>query len=174
MNYTLSNKYFLQALDAYPYSLSEVIENLEYALSYDAEHAGAHCLLGRLYLEQLKMYDKAAYHFERALAIDMNYVVIYEYYSLLLISACDYEKALKLIRFANTIKGVNNVIMSYRESIIYENLKKYNKAIASMEKAYHLSCNEEERIFIHKQLARIKKKMVNRKDKNKKKIKVKN
>ena len=127
MNYSISNKYFLQALDAYPYILSEVIENLEYALSYNSEHAGAHCLLGRVYLEQLKMFDKATFHFEQALAIDMNYGITYEFYSMLLISLHDYEKALRLIRFARSIKGINMAVMLHRESLIYENQKKYDR-----------------------------------------------
>tara|TARA_Y100000768_G_scaffold319786_1_gene255499 strand:+ start:420 stop:554 length:135 start_codon:yes stop_codon:yes gene_type:complete len=41
---TLATKYFIKATDAYPFNLEETIEALDYALSYDETHAGAHCI----------------------------------------------------------------------------------------------------------------------------------
>ncbi|MCG8582088.1 MAG: hypothetical protein MI866_19340 [Bacteroidales bacterium] len=43
---TLADQYFIKALDQYPYSLEEAIENLGYALSQDGEHSGANYLMG--------------------------------------------------------------------------------------------------------------------------------
>ena len=56
---TLSEKYLMEALDAYPYDLPKVIEALNYALSYDAENALALCLMGQFYSEQMAQYEKA-------------------------------------------------------------------------------------------------------------------
>lgn len=156
---TLSNKYYLQAYEAYPYDLTEALESLSYALSYDSDHAGAHCLLGRLNLEQLKQFKKAEYHFEHALISDINYSATYEYYSLLLIILKDYKKAEKLIKFSYTIKGVNMAVMQHREGLLYESRKNMIKAKKLMKLAYNNSCNEEERSFLKNELDRVESKL---------------
>ncbi|NNG27070.1 MAG: hypothetical protein HKM87_06060, partial [Ignavibacteriaceae bacterium] len=53
MSITLADTFYLKALDLYPFELDQVIEALNYAISYDNDHAGAHCLLGKLNLYQL-------------------------------------------------------------------------------------------------------------------------
>lgn len=172
MSNTLSNKYYLKALEAYPYDLTDTMESLDYALSYDSEHAGAHCLLGQLNMEQLKQYEKAKYHFDQALINDVNYTVTYEYYSLLFIYKQEYEKALKLINYALRIPSINRAIMKHREAIISEHLNELKKAKKMMKQAYHDSCDEEERSFIKLELDRIKAKSgASKRTKSKKKSK---
>lgn len=61
------DKYLSQALDNYPYSLTETIESLEYALSYDETNTTALCLTGRLYAEQLMNYEEAKNIFRKRL-----------------------------------------------------------------------------------------------------------
>lgn len=161
MNNTLSNKYYLKACEAYPYYLSEALESLSYALSYESDHAGAHCLLGRLNMEQLKQFDKAQYHFEQALVSDMNFIATYEYYSFLLIQLREFLKAEKLIKYSYSIKGVNVAAMQYREGLLNEYQKNYKKARKLMKKAFDHSCNEEERGFIKTELERVESKLKN-------------
>jgi tetratricopeptide (TPR) repeat protein len=166
---TLSNKYYLQAFEAYPYDLTEALESLSYALSYESSHAGAHCLLGRLNMEQLMNYEKAEYHFEQALISDINYIATYEHYSMLLIILKDYKKAEKLIQHAYTIKGANVPIMHHREGLLNEFRKNMVKARRFMKLAYENSCNEEERSFLKNELDRVKSKLNTSKKKKKKK-----
>lgn len=172
MSNTLSNKYYLKALEAYPYDLTDAMESLNYALSYDSEHAGAHCLLGQLNMEQLKQYEKAEYHFDQALINDVNYTVTYEYYSLLSIYKKEYDKALKLIKYAYKIPAINMALMRHREAIIAEHQNELQKAKNLMKQAYHDSCNEEDRGFIKSELDRIKAKLgASKRKKSKKKSK---
>ena len=165
MSVSLSTKYYLQALEAYPYDLTETIESLSYALSYDKEHAGAHCLYGQLYMEKLRQFGKAEYHFEQALLSDFSYVVTYEYYSLLLIHIQDYKKAMKLIQYAYSLKGVNHSVMMHREALISERQKLYNRARKLMQNAYKESCDEESRRFLKDELERVKSKFKEKKKK---------
>jgi Flp pilus assembly protein TadD len=170
MDNTLSNKYYLQAYEAYPYDLTEALESLSYALSYESDHAGAHCLLGRLNMEQLKQFEKAEYHFEQALISDINNVATYEHYSMLLIILKEYKKAEKLIKHAYSIRGVNIAAMQYREGLLYEFRKNIITAKKLMKQAYDNSCNEEERSFLKSELDRVKSKLnVSKKKKSKKK-----
>lgn len=169
MDNTLSNRYYLQAYEAYPYDLTETLESLSYALSYDADHAGAHCLLGRLNMEQLKQFEKAEYHFEQALISDINFVATYEHYSMLLIVLKDYKKAQKLIKHAYSIKGINIAAMQYREGLLNEHRKDLMAAKKLMTQAYNNSCHEEERSFLKKELQRVVTKLGSSKQKRSKK-----
>ena len=159
MDNSLSNKYYLQAYEAYPYYLTEALESLSYALSYESDHAGAHCLSGRLNMEQLKQFEKAEYHFEQALISDINYVATYEHYSMLLIILKEYKKAEKLIKHAYTIKGVNLAVMQHREGLLYESCENLVAAKKLMKLAYANSCNEDERSFFKKESDRVKSKL---------------
>lgn len=159
MENTLSNTYYLKALENYPYDLSEAMESLSYALSYDSDHAGAHCLMGRLNMEQLKRYDLAEYHFEQAMISDINYVATYEYYALLLITLKEFDRAEKLISHSYKIKGVNLSTMQHREGLLNEYCRNLKKAKSLMKEAYDNSCCEEERGFIKNELDRVKSKL---------------
>ncbi len=169
MDNTISNKYYLQAYEAYPYDLTEALESLSYALSYESTHAGAHCLLGRLNMEQLKQFEKAEYHFEQALISDINFVATYEHYSLLLITLREFKRAETLIKHAHTIKGVNVSVMFHREGLLNEYQKNFTQAKRLMKLAYNNSCNEEERSFLKNEFERVKTKLKTSKKKKSKK-----
>lgn len=159
MELCISTDQDLSELEAYPYDLTEALESLSYALSYESNHAGAHCLLGRLNMEQLKQFEKAEYHFEQALISDIKYIATYEHYSMLLILLKEYEKAEKIIKHAYTIKGVNLSIMQHREGLLNEYKKNMVTAKRFMKLAYDNSCNEEERNFLKNELERVKSKV---------------
>ena len=59
MALTLADQYYIKALAGYGYDLEEVVENLNYALSYDHEHSGANYLMGKVYMEQFQKFDLA-------------------------------------------------------------------------------------------------------------------
>jgi hypothetical protein len=50
---TLVNNYIFKALDNYPYYLDEVMESLNYALSYDNKNTMALTLMGKVHAEKL-------------------------------------------------------------------------------------------------------------------------
>ena len=58
MNITQADKYFLKALDSFDYDEGEMVEALNYALSYDEEHAPSLCLAGRLHMEKMKNFKE--------------------------------------------------------------------------------------------------------------------
>ncbi|MBD3637251.1 MAG: hypothetical protein HUJ25_07870 [Crocinitomicaceae bacterium] len=154
----LANDYYLKALDCYPWYLSDFLEAINYALSYDENHADAHCLFGRFYMEQLSKYSDATYHFEQALAADMNNIPTYYAYIRLTIQTDDHSKARKLLKFAGTIPGVDKSYLKHLEALILEkeghfkNSKKKLKELLNEE-----TCNWV-REYIKKELNRIKEK----------------
>ncbi len=125
MAITLADTYFLKAQDNYPWELEEMIENLNYALSYDEDHAEANCLMARFQAEQLNKYSAAEYYFETALASDPLNLNTCKYYSNLLIELKDFNKAHKLIEYALKIRGVDVAIMKKLKGLIAEQQKDY-------------------------------------------------
>ena len=81
MSISIADTYYLKAVSNYPWNLDEATENLNYALSYDEHHAPANCLMGRLYMEILKDFDKAGSYFEQAIINDLQYVDTYKWFS---------------------------------------------------------------------------------------------
>jgi len=101
------NQYFIKAIDAYPYSLGEAIEALNYALAYDGENPLIILLQGRVYAEQFKEYAEAIACYEEAIAIEPNCAQVYPHLAESLIQLEEYEKAAKIIEFGLGISGVN-------------------------------------------------------------------
>ena len=159
MSVTLSDKYYLKALEAYPFDLSEAMESLNYSLSYNSDNAGAHCLLGQLYMLQLRKYEMAKHHFEQALISDISYTVTYEHYCLLLIELGEMKRAQKLIDYAMELKGINVSTILHRKGYLYEKQHKLKDAKKNYKKAYQNSCDEEERMFLLGELERVKTKI---------------
>lgn len=62
--------YYLKAFDAYPFDLTEVEEQLNYALAYNPNHVASLCLKSHYYLYELKWQNEARELAEQAMAID--------------------------------------------------------------------------------------------------------
>lgn len=159
MSITIADTYYLKALNLYPYDLDQVIEALNFAISYDKDHAGAHCLLGNLNMYQLGKISEAENHFEKALASDLNYVDTYYSYTNLLIQIGEYGKAKKLISYAYKIKGINVSRLKHSEGLIAEIKGHLHKAKRYMKFAYERSCNQTERNFLKEELDRVNSKL---------------
>ena len=123
------DKYIFQALDNYPYNLEEVVESLDYALSYNSKNTMALCLYGRVYAEQLLNYDQAKLYFQEALTTDVFAKEVYPYYIQTLILNEDYEEAMQLINFAVTLKGINKVAILMEKITLLERLQKFKKGL---------------------------------------------
>jgi len=159
MSITLADSYYLKALDLYPFELDQVTEALNFAISYDNDHAGAHCLLGKLNLYQLGKYREAEDHFEKALASDIDNTETYYSYADLLIQIGEYGKAKKLIKYAYKIKGINVWRLKHYEGLIAEIKGNYLKAKKCMKLAYANSYRKYEREYLKDELERVKSKM---------------
>ena len=161
--YGLANDYYLKALEHYPWELSDFLEAINYALSYDEDHADAHCLFGRFYMEQLNKFNDAVYHFERALSADIDHIQTYYAFIRLTIQTEDYRKAHKLLEYASKIPGVDRSYLKHFEAIILEkqgHLKNSEKKLKELLKDE--TCNWV-RDYVKKELNRVKEKQ---KDKN--------
>jgi tetratricopeptide (TPR) repeat protein len=159
MSITIADSYYLKALDLYPFELDQVTEALNFAISYDNDHAGAHCLLGKLNLYQLGKYREAEDHFEKALASDIENTETYYAYAELLIQIDEFVRAKKLIKYAYKIKGISVWRLKYYEGLIAEIKGDYLKAKKCMKLAYANSYRKNERVFLKDELERVKSKM---------------
>ncbi len=159
MSLTLADIYYIKALDEYPFALEFTVENLNYALSYDPEHVAANCLMGQLYMEQLKDLKMAEVYLQRAISTDPEYADAYIHYIGLAFAKRDYAMAEKLISFAKKLKDIDNAQISYHEGLLYEQQGKYCNAIDCMNNALLESYNDEDRNFIKAAVTRIQDKM---------------
>lgn len=165
------NSYLLKAIDAYPYEVEETVENLNYALSYEANNAYALFLMGRIHAEHFCDYEKAKQYYAEALANKMDFVKVYRYYVLVLMWNEDYEEAQKLIDFAFTVKGLNKGVVHLLQGQLFEALQKFKKAIKAHNKAKLNGCNNDFVAFVDAEISRIKNKMKPNKEKSKNKKK---
>lgn len=155
MSYSLADQYFLQALEHYPYCLSDVIIALGYALSYDENHPRAHCLMGRLMMEKVKDYPQAAHHFELSLLYGPEHVDTYKYYSMLQIWLGNYEKAEALIRRGMKVPGMEIAALKYNRAILHEIQGNIPRAIEEMKHVIHGATRIEAQIYLENELARM-------------------
>ncbi len=153
---TLADQYYIKALDQYPYSLEEAIENLGYALSQNNEHAGANYLMGKLHQEQMNDFAKAEQFYLKALAGNPDDLNVCMAYILLLIIVKEYDKAKNLITYANKLKGVDlSKTFSY-QALICESQQDYEKALALFKEARLEAFNEESMSHLNNEIKRVK------------------
>lgn len=128
MSITLADQYYLKALDDYDYSFTEVLENLNYALSYDADHAGANYLMGKLYMEQFQQFDLAEEYLVSAMSSDPENIKTCESFVWLMIKTHRYKDALKLINYTLDLKGALLPELLRLKALTFELMKEYDKA----------------------------------------------
>ncbi|MGB1316172.1 MAG: hypothetical protein ACPG4Y_09135 [Chitinophagales bacterium] len=168
----LASQYFIKAKENYQYAIDEALEALNYALSYDNEHAGAHCLMARYYSDYELNYDEAVYHFQQSLKYDVNYNETYYFYIDLLLKISEFKKAKNLINFAKNVKGVCMSCIIQREALLSEKLNNLKKAKQLLKLAIAISTINGEIHFLNSELVRVKNKVkaikkLSKKDKTK-------
>lgn len=131
----MADQYYIKALDYYPYSLEDVMENLNYALSYDGEHARANCLMGRFYLEQLREHERAEHYFQAALACDPQHADSCEHYARLLVEMRNWAKAQKLLDYARKLPAARLAQLLQLEAQLQEQQHKFAEAKALLRTA---------------------------------------
>lgn len=159
MDLTKADQYYLKAIDGYPFNMEFVIENLNYALSYDDEHASSNCLLGRIFMYDLKNYEKAGQCFYQALKGDFNFPDTYKHYSLLRIWQGEYSRALNIIERGAKVKGMDQSSLLIQKAIIYELTGDFLRAHKVLKKAKLFSIDKNKTNKIKEDLIRIKQKM---------------
>lgn len=159
MSLTQADVYYIKALDEYPFALEQTVENLNYALSYDPEHVAANCLMGQLYMEQLKDLNRAEHYLQRAISTDPEYANAYLHYTELAFARGDFTLAEKLISYVKTLNDIDKAQIAYHEGLLYEQQRKYGKAIEHMNHALLESVNDEDRNLIKAAVNRIQDKM---------------
>jgi len=166
------DKYLIEAVDNYPYDVTQAVESLNYALSSNPSCPHALCLMGRVHAEQMQNYQEAIAYFEDALKEDVRMAKVYPHYASTLIDAGYHDEAIKAVDFAVSLKGADIGQLLYMKMIAFEHLKKYKKAVKLSKEAIENGYNE---CFIDKvkdAKARIKSKLeANEPNKKKKKTK---
>ncbi len=133
------NKYYFEALDYFPYNMSECLDALNYALSYEPEDADSLCLMGRVYSEVLKDYETGKKYFEEAMQSNIGNVNTPKYYIECLLCNEDYKEADKLIEFALKIKGIDKAEILNCRSLLLERNGEYKQALALLKEAKKFS-----------------------------------
>ena len=125
---TLADQYYIKALDYYEYDMESVMDNLNYALGYDPEHAAANCLMGRLHASWTKDGARAEACFQAALAYDPDYAETYCYYAELLLQMRKFKRLTALLNYAESVKGVDTVQLSLMKAQMLEQQKQFEEA----------------------------------------------
>lgn len=158
-NLTVADTYFLKAQDNYGYTVDDVVENINYALSYDEEHAPTWCLKGRLFMDGMKNFKEAKRCFENAIFYDPMYIETYKYYTLLLIWTNDFEKAQIIINKGKRVTGMPLSFTIHRSALIYEFKGNIGEAIRIMKKGQMFSLNQADFDFFHNEIKRLNRKV---------------
>ncbi|MCI2228224.1 hypothetical protein MC378_03525 [Polaribacter sp. MSW13] len=168
---TLINNYVFKALENYPYDLEEVMEALNYALSYDEKDTMALTLMGRVYAEKLYKYKEAISYFKQALTENIYAFEVYMPYINTLLWNEDYLEAEEFINFGLTMKGSDKAMLYLKKAILYEQLKEYKKALIYIKKAKEYTFNSDFMTDINTEKERVKSKMPKKKKVSKKRDK---
>lgn len=132
---TLADKYYLKAVEGYPYDLEESMESLQYALSYDEEHVGALYLMALFYMEQLQDFDKAEGYFQEALAIDPKNINVGLTFAYLNILRRRFAKAKEMLNYLATLEDVDKASLYELGALSLEYQKRYEEALLLLKRA---------------------------------------
>ena len=158
MSVTLADQYYLKALDDYDYNYTEVMENLNYALSYDPDHAGANYLMGKLYMEQFQQFDVAEEYLISAMSTDPENLQTCESFAWLMIKTKRLDEALKLIDYALGLKGAFLAELLRLKALSYELKKDYNMSKIVLLEAIAESYDSRYIDFLEDEISRVEKK----------------
>lgn len=159
---------YIQARDNYPYNVEECIEKLQYVIAADEDHAGAHCLMGHIYEEQLEDYKQAEYYYRMTLYLDREYMPVYYQFARMLINADKLEEALKIIEAGYRVRGIDKSRLAMLQGFLYERYEMYTTAIEYYIQAKKLCLNTSFMDGMDDHIKRVKaKKSLNKKPKKK-------
>lgn len=150
MAITIADKYYLKAVEGYPYELEKSIESLQYALSYNEEHVEALLLMARLYFEQFEDFEKAESFLEDALAIDPKHIHVGMAFAYLNIIRRKFGKAKKMLDYLGLLKETDKASLFELGALSLEYQQRYSEALFLLKRArieafnsHSLSCLDE-------------------------------
>ncbi len=155
--------YLMKAIDAYPYSLEEALESLQYALSYEPNNARALSLMGKIQSEHMQDYDTAQEYFRKALESDIDLPIIYPDYIHTLILAEEYTHAEELLHFAFGIKATDKARLYELNGQLLEKQRRFREAMGHYKIAFELSISSETCEIMEDHMRRLKKKLPRKK-----------
>lgn len=158
MTLNLSDKYYLTALDWYPGNLEDCTDALNYALSYDPEHAPSHCMIGSICGYHLKDTYRAFHHFELSILYDPHYLDAYYHYLNVLIINDYFQKADVLLRKSMNVHGIDQAQLLMYSAKSHEQKGNYTIARISVKRARQLSVCDNQLEYIERLEKRIKSK----------------
>lgn len=151
--------YLMKAIDAYPYSLEEALESLNYALSYEPNNARALSLMGKIQMEHIQDYRTAGEYFRRAMENDIDLPILYPDYVQNLLYAEEYEHAAELLHFAFRIKATDKARLFELQGQLLERQRKFREALESYRMAFELSVTSDSCDHMEDHIRRLKKKL---------------
>ncbi|MGB0177990.1 MAG: hypothetical protein ACPF9D_12545 [Owenweeksia sp.] len=163
----LADGYYLKAMENYPYELSEALENLNYTLSYDPDHAGANCLMGQLQMYYLNNYQAAEEYLEAALVSEPEYVCAYENLVALYIHQRKLVKAQRVLEYARQIPTMNRAFVMWAMACIMESRYELSLSKRYLKAALGETVSKGEQDYLNAEIERIKAKAQVRKKLNK-------
>ncbi|MGB5979794.1 MAG: hypothetical protein WBG62_20420 [Cyclobacteriaceae bacterium] len=152
---SLADKYYITAADVYPFDVEVTLENLEYALSYDAGHNAANTLMGVLRMESFHDYAGAEEYFCAAMASDPESVNTCVQYLKLLLKLRKITEAERLLNYLKKLPGaMPDRNLAFRAQM-YELKKDFGKARFYLNEAM-LECVDNEFMdFLKEESSRI-------------------
>lgn len=160
---TLAETYYLKALESYPWELSEVIENLSYALSYDDCNAAANCLMGQLQANYLMNFSEAEHYYEQAIMANPEFSCAYEHLIMLYIHQRRLAKAQKVLDYAQSISTISRSFVLLAMAQILERKGQLKLARRYLKAALAEALSNEEQEHLQAELKRLKAKAIARK-----------
>ena len=163
MKITLADQYYLKAANFYPWRIADALENLNYALSYDEDHAQAWCLQGMVHMYSLKNYAEAQAAFNKSIRADLSHVDAYKHLTLLKIWKGETERAYKLIDYALKLESMDRAVMLGLKAMAMEIQGRYKTATDILDTAKLLSLDCDTISWLNKNQKRVKAKAKQRK-----------
>ena len=159
MGLSLSEQYFIRAVDEYPYNLEEVFRNIELVLTNDQRHAGALCLLARVYHEQLERHDEADQYFRKSLSANPRYAPAFSHFIAFLLEIGEVDQAEQFLKHARKLKGIKRAQLHLWQAQIWELRGRLQEADAELRIALSKCLDSNYFEFIENERNRIEKKM---------------
>lgn len=154
---TLAHQYFLKAQDAFPFEMAEVLENLQYALSYDEECIGALCLMGKVQQEYLHYYESAERYLQQALAIEAGNSCALQQLFCLYVKWPRLQKAERLLSYAQRQAVFSPSYLYTAQGALLERRGFIKLARNYLQMAQVHALNDEEQALLNREAERLKK-----------------
>lgn len=159
MAITLADTYYIKALDNYPYNLEEMLENINYALSYDDQHAEANTLMAKFYTYEVPKFELAKEYAHKAIGSDPLCVPAFGALAEILMHSGDIIELKNVVKYVCTLKEANIYYFKGILAQAYEENGKLKKAQKILKDAIQNCVYNHTLEVLENQLKRVDKKL---------------